>query len=277
MFKTEAGLLMTFANFNRLAFCFCLFSGVSAGQNRTGDIAGYVFKLHGSWTLGPQHDIELRLGYAVRNGESIRRRSTEPDDHIFIDLLDGSLLVRDCSQDAKGCNDLQVKSGTPPPGFTDRLNKLLRALHAPPMPPEVAVTRGTGDSELSEAVLPSRNSVVDPRPALINTRYGLWEAEFRPIETPGSTIRANLRWLRSEFKLNRQVPFGLYTLQLFYESEGTNTVVVLVSQDRSDAQMFKEAVSWIDRPGHPQMPPDVRQNFLRSVLYELSRKHSKSE
>jgi hypothetical protein len=126
----------------------------------------------------------------------------------------------------------------------------------------------------------SSSSRTDVAPALADVRLGVWDAEFRPLGNAGQTIHANLQWLPPNSKLDRVISPGLYALRLAEDntgtSAGTNTAVVLITRDKTDAGLFTEALRWTTIHRDSSLPADARQYFLRSVLYELDRRHSPS-
>jgi len=261
--------------------CLCLLAHRAAAQSRSDDFAGYVLKINGSWRVAPQFQSDLGPGYGLRSTDRIERRSAGLEDYIFIGMLDGSVVSRECSGTVV-CMEIVVGPVAPEPSLSTRFRKLWNLLHPPPLPPEIIASRGTTEPhELHEAVLLSSSSRTDVAPALADVRLGVWDAEFRPLGKAGQTIHANLQWLPPNAKLDRVILPGLYALRLAEDNTGTNagtnTAVVLITHDKTDANLFTEALRWTNIHKGSSLPADARQYFLRSVLYELDRRHSPSK
>ena len=173
--------------------------------------------------------------------------------------------------------EIVVGPVAPDSSLSDRFKKLWNRLRPVSLPPQIIATRGESN-ELQEAVLLSSSSRTDIVPALANVRPGLWDAEFRPLGNADQVFYASLQWLPPNAKLDRVISPGLYSLRLAESKTGTNAgtnyAFVLITHDKTDANLFLDALRWTKAHKGPSLPADAQQYFLRSVLCELDRRHS---
>jgi hypothetical protein len=253
----------------------------TSAQQSHSQVSGYVFGVAGTWGIAPQYVPPIVRGQELHADEVIRLApSATASGFINIGLLDGSILVLDCSKqrDCKSAT-IHIPGVRQIPSLRDRATALFAHLFARGEPPVIFEMSRNGDSAIgpNEAVLRLDSQGVDFGSSLKNVAPGDYQLRATPVSRatkPGGE-RIECHWEPPDARCtgDHELAEGLYRLDVRRQTHtlGSTVPILIVRAEHYNqpAEIFGEfervASGWAN-----QARPETIHYLLSAVLFDLA-------